>query len=75
MTTIDMLKKSRTCYEVMLTKLQYQLNSITSKYYNSSIDIPPDVCEKITSLNADIAHIEDVIENITTAILVIETEI
>lgn len=75
MTTIDMLKKSKTCYEVAHAKLQTQLDIITSKHYTSSIDIPPDVCEKITNLNIDIQRIEDVIDSITQAISVIEVEI
>lgn len=75
MTTIDMLERSRSCYETALVKLQNQLDSTRNKYYNSSIDVPPDVCEKIASLNGDISRIEDVIESITTAILIIETEI
>lgn len=70
-----MLERSRTCYEAALVKLRNQLDSITNKYYNSGIEVPPDVCEKITKLNTDIARIEEVIESITTAILVINTEI
>lgn len=73
MTTIEMLERSQSCYEVTLERLQKQLEDITNKYYND-VDVPVEIAAKISNINSDIVEVEEIIKNIGIAISTIETE-
>jgi predicted nucleic acid-binding Zn-ribbon protein len=74
MTTIDMLTKRKDDYQRAHDKLLNQLDDISERYYKNT-EIPPEVVKKITAMNKDVLEVEKIIDNITAAIGVIETEL
>ena len=74
MKTIDMLTTRKAYYQRGHDKLLKQLDDISEKYYKNT-EIPPEVVKKITDMNKDVLEVEKIIDNITAAIGVIETEL
>ena len=74
MKTIDMLTTRKADYQNTHDKLLKQLDDISERYYKNT-EIPPEVVKKITDMNKDVLEVEKIIDNITAAIGVIETEL
>ena len=74
MKTIDMLTTRKADYQYVHDKLLKQLDDISERYYKNT-EIPPEVVKKITDMNKDVLEVEKIIDNITAAIAVIETEL
>ena len=74
MTTIDMLKHRKNDYQVVHDKLIGQLDDMSERYYKN-VEIPPEVVKKITDMNKEVLKIEKNIDDIDTALNVIECEL
>lgn len=74
MTTIDMLERCKSDYQHAHDKLLIQLDDISERYYKTT-EIPPEVVKKITNMNKDVLEIEKIIDDILSAIKVIDVEL
>jgi len=74
MTTIDMLKHRRNDYQCVHDKLLKQLDDMSERYYKN-VEVPPEVVKKITDMNKQVLEIEKNIDDINTALKVVEEEL
>ena len=71
MTTIEMLEKQKNNYSNILSSLESKVENISNQYYNS-IEIPEEVIKSTAQINKDILKVNDIIDNIDTAINTID---
>ena len=74
MTTLHMLELCRESYKKTLRKLEKHKQSITNRYYEA-IDIPTEVKEEITETVDKIFKCEKILEDIETAINILQSPI